>query len=99
MNEPHTGLKRWRRIKLIAALSVFGLIVASVGDTVIWMIADFRIAAGNEPASPDEMADRVSASIWLGVSLLPFVLICVVVYLFASCRVRQLRKQRSAKSG
>ncbi len=99
MNEPNAGLKRWRRVKLIAALSVFGLIVASVADTVILMIGNFRIAAGDDAPSPDSLSDRVSASPSICVSLLPFVLISVVVYLFAARRVRQLRKQRSAKSG
>jgi len=91
MDEPNTDLKRWRRVKLIAALSVFGLIVASVADTVISMIADFnRIAAGDDPTSPDEMANSISASLSMSVSLMPFVLICVVVYLFAARRSRQL---------
>jgi len=91
MADTDTQLKRWRRIKQIAALFVFGAIIASVCGTALSMLATFNaFAADNAPISPDEMADEISQPLLIGFFLMPFILLGIVVYLIAVLRVRKM---------
>jgi len=92
MPDTDTQLKRWLRIKLIAALSVFGAILASVGGTVLSMMATFNdVAASNVSTSPKETADGIAQPLLIGFYLMPFILLGMVVYMFAALRVRKIR--------